>query len=338
MNDENLPEDRKQNTKNRHALKRHRWFVVISIFVCVIVIYLIVFELPRYSSGLMCGTKLKGLGTAMIVYVNENSNNLPTADKWCDLLIRWTECMPKQFICPHSNTKEGECAYAFNSSLTGKKYSEVPPDTVILFETKPGWNQHGGPEILTTEHHGGKGCNVLYADSRVEFVRTEDIDKLKWEVNKVAKELKIGDKAPVISLLDQDGKQVKLSDFKGKKILVYFYPKADTPGCTKQSCSVRDSEKQLKKTGVVALGISPDAPDKQKKFDDKYKLGFTLLCDTKHKVAEAYGVWQEKSMYGKKYMGIVRSSFLIDEKGKLTGVWYKVKPDDTVPNALAALK
>ena len=148
----------------------------------------------------------------------------------------------------------------------------------------------------------------------------------------------IGDKAPAFTLLDQNGKKVKLSDFKGRKLLLYFYPKADTPGCTKQACNVRDAREDLTTAGVAAVGISPDPPAKQQKFDTKHGLGFPLLADEDHKVAEAYGAWGEKSMYGKKYMGIIRSAFLIDEKGKIAAAWYKVSPKDTVPNALAALE
>ena len=145
--------------------------------------------------------------------------------------------------------------------------------------------------------------------------------------------LKVGDKAPALLLLDQEGNKVSLSNFKGKKLLVYFYPKADTPGCTKQSCSVRDASKELKKLGAAALGISPDQPPKQKKFDDKYSLGFPLLSDPDHQIADAYGAWGEKSMYGKKYEGIIRSSFVIDENSNILQASYKVKPLDTVPNA-----
>ena len=148
----------------------------------------------------------------------------------------------------------------------------------------------------------------------------------------------IGDKAPAFTLLDQKGKKVKLSDFKGRKLLLYFYPKADTPGCTKQACNVRDAREDLTTAGVAAVGISPDPPAKQQKFDTKHGLGFPLLADEDHKVAEAYGAWGEKSMYGKKYMGIIRSAFLIDEKGKIAAAWYKVSPKDTVPKALAALE
>jgi peroxiredoxin Q/BCP len=151
-------------------------------------------------------------------------------------------------------------------------------------------------------------------------------------------QLKVGDKAPAFSLEDQQGTTVKLSDFKGQKLLIYFYPKASTPGCTVQSCSVRDAKRDFTKKGVAVVGVSPDKPAAQKKFDDKYELGFPLLADTEHAMAEAYGVWAEKSMYGRTYFGIVRSSFLIDEKSKVAGAWYKVSPADTVPEALAALK
>ena len=150
--------------------------------------------------------------------------------------------------------------------------------------------------------------------------------------------LNIGDKAPAFSLLDQDGKKVSLSKFKGQKVLLYFYPKADTPGCTKQACSIRDASKDLNKLSVVAIGISPDEPSKLKKFNDKYELGFILLSDPEHKTAMSYGVWGKKSMYGKTYEGIIRSSFVIDEHGKIAQASYKVKPLDTVPKAIEVLK
>jgi peroxiredoxin Q/BCP len=139
--------------------------------------------------------------------------------------------------------------------------------------------------------------------------------------------LKQGDQAPAFTLKDQSDENVKLSGFKGRKVLVYFYPKADTPGCTTQACGLRDVLGQIGDTAVI--GISPDKPAKQAKFDQKYGLGFPLLADEDHAVAEAYGVWKEKSMYGRKYMGIERSAFLIDEKGKLEQVWYKISPKDT---------
>jgi peroxiredoxin Q/BCP len=151
----------------------------------------------------------------------------------------------------------------------------------------------------------------------------------------MATRLEPGDKAPAISLLDQDGTTVKLSGFKGRKVLVYFYPKADTPGCTTQSCALRDIAGDVGDTAI--LGISPDLPAKQKKFDDKYGLGFPLLSDPEHAVAEAYGVWGEKKLYGRAFMGIIRSAFLIDEKGKIEQAWYKVSPKDTPKNLLKAL-
>jgi len=146
-----------------------------------------------------------------------------------------------------------------------------------------------------------------------------------------------GSKAPAFRLKNQQGKTVKLSDFKGRRLLVYFYPKANTSGCTTQACAVRDALPDLSKAGVAAVGISPDGPSAQAKFDEKYGLGFPLLCDEDHAVAEAYGAWGEKSMYGKKYEGVIRSAFLIDSKGKVEQAWYKVSPKATVPNVLGAL-
>lgn len=149
--------------------------------------------------------------------------------------------------------------------------------------------------------------------------------------------LSAGDEAPDFALLDQSGRTVKLSDFRGRKLLVYFYPRADTPGCTIQSCSVRDAMPSLGKLNAAAVGISPDQPDAQQKFDAKFGLGFPLLSDPDHAVASAYGVWGKKSMYGKEYEGIIRSSFLVDEKGKIVEAWYKVSPQETVPKAEAHL-
>ena len=146
--------------------------------------------------------------------------------------------------------------------------------------------------------------------------------------------LSAGDKAPAFTLPDQNGDKVKLTDLKGRKVLVYFYPKADTPGCTTQSCELRDIRDDV---DAQIIGISPDAPEKQKKFDDKYSLGFPLLSDPEHQVAEKYGAWGEKSMYGRKYMGIIRSAFLVDEKGKIIEAWPKISPKDTPKKLLQAL-
>ena len=150
-------------------------------------------------------------------------------------------------------------------------------------------------------------------------------------------QLEVGDRAPAFTLVDQSGAKVKLTDFKGKRVVLYFYPKADTPGCTTQSCEVRDHRTDLAKLGAEVFGISPDTPAKQAKFDAKYTLGFPLLADEDHAVAEKYGAWGEKSMYGRKYMGIVRSAFVIDEKGKIAGAFYKVSPKDTVPKVRTVL-
>ena len=147
--------------------------------------------------------------------------------------------------------------------------------------------------------------------------------------------LKVGDQAPAIELLDQNGKTVSLAKLGKKKVLVYFYPKADTPGCTTQSCGLRDIKGDVGRTAII--GISPDKPDKLKKFDEKYELGFTLLSDIEHTVSLAYKVWKKKSMYGREYMGIERSAFLIDANGIIQGAWYKISPKDTPLNLLKAL-
>lgn len=148
--------------------------------------------------------------------------------------------------------------------------------------------------------------------------------------------LSAGDRAPAFNLADQHGNKVRLSSFKGRKVLVYFYPKADTPGCTTQSCGLRDVADDIGDT--VIIGISPDQPEKLARFDEKYSLGFTLLSDPEHETAEKYGAWGEKSMYGKKYMGIVRSAFLVDEKGKLIEAWPKISPKDTPIKLVKALQ
>jgi peroxiredoxin Q/BCP len=150
--------------------------------------------------------------------------------------------------------------------------------------------------------------------------------------------LETGDVAPRFALLDQHGNEVRLDDFRGRKILVYFYPEADTPGCTTQSCDVRDHRTELSGISVDVVGISPDLPDKQLAFDRKYGLGFPLLSDPDHTVATAWGTWGEKTRPdGSTYLGIIRSSFLVDEEGRIERAWYRVTPEDTVPNVLAAL-
>lgn len=146
-----------------------------------------------------------------------------------------------------------------------------------------------------------------------------------------------GDPAPPFQLLDQNSAPVSLSDFAGRKLLLYFYPKAGTAGCTKQACAVRDSLGDLTEAGTAAVAVSPDPPSAQDRFHRKYQLGFSLLSDPDHAVAETYGAWGERAMYGRRYMGIIRSAFLIDEEGRISQTWYKVSPGDTVTKALAAL-
>jgi peroxiredoxin Q/BCP len=150
-------------------------------------------------------------------------------------------------------------------------------------------------------------------------------------------ELRPDDAAPAFALLDQHGEIVSLDQYRGKQLLVYFYPEADTPGCTRQSCDLRDHRQDLAGLGLDVVGISPDAPPKQLAFDEKYHLGFPLLADEDHAVAEAYGTWVERERNGRTSMGILRSSFLIDEQGRIERAWYRVKPEDTVPNAVGAL-
>jgi thioredoxin-dependent peroxiredoxin len=146
-----------------------------------------------------------------------------------------------------------------------------------------------------------------------------------------------GEKAPDFELPDQDGRPVRLSDFRGQRVVLYFYPKADTPGCTTQACGVRDRSAEYVDASAVVLGVSPDSVAKVKKFYDKFSLGFTLLADEDHAVAESYGVWVEKSMYGRKYFGNERTTFVIDADGVVSEVLRKVKPAEHDDRALAAL-
>ena len=148
----------------------------------------------------------------------------------------------------------------------------------------------------------------------------------------------LGSAAPSFSAPDQSGKIVSLADFKGKTVILYFYPKDDTSGCTVEACSFRDEHATFKKKGAVIIGISPDNAKSHTKFIEKFELPFTLLSDSDHKIAEAYKVWVEKSMYGRKYMGMERSTFVIDPKGKLRAIYRKVKPAEHIAEVLAGLE
>ena len=149
--------------------------------------------------------------------------------------------------------------------------------------------------------------------------------------------LKQGDRAPAFSLPADTGETISLRDFKGKPVILYFYPRDDTSGCTVEACEFRDSWKDVTKAGAVVLGVSPDSPRSHQKFRTKYDLPFPLLADEGHEIAEAYGAWGDKSMYGRKYRGILRTTFLIGKNGKITRVFAKVKPNGHAAEVLAAL-
>jgi thioredoxin-dependent peroxiredoxin len=150
--------------------------------------------------------------------------------------------------------------------------------------------------------------------------------------------LEPGEKAPAFTLKSDSGKSVKLSDFKGKPVVLYFYPKDDTPGCTREACAFRDLKSEIEKAGAVVLGVSPDNVEMHGKFRDKYSLNFPLLADVDHEIADKYGAWREKNMYGKKSMGIQRSTYLIGSDGKIARVWKKVNVDGHDAAVLEAVK
>ena len=151
-------------------------------------------------------------------------------------------------------------------------------------------------------------------------------------------ELKEGLKAPLFKGVDQNGDTISLKDLFGKKLVLYFYPHDNTPTCTNQACNLRDNYSLLIKNGFHIIGISTDDVNSHKKFEKKYDLPFSLIADTNNNISEKYGVWGLKKFMGKEYVGMHRTTFLIDEKGVIIQAWYKVKPEDTVPNAIAALK
>jgi peroxiredoxin Q/BCP len=150
-------------------------------------------------------------------------------------------------------------------------------------------------------------------------------------------ELKIGDTAPAFEATTDSGETIKLSDYRGQRVVLYFYPKDDTPGCTTQACGFRDNYVDIEERNAVVLGVSPDNQASHVKFKTKYDLPFTLVVDEDHAIAEQYGVWGEKKMYGKTYMGILRSHFVIDAQGKIADTRVNVKPADSVQLALEAL-
>jgi thioredoxin-dependent peroxiredoxin len=150
--------------------------------------------------------------------------------------------------------------------------------------------------------------------------------------------LKEGDKAPAFTGTDQDGKKTSLVDYKGKKLVLYFYPEDDTPTCTIQACNLRDNYGLLRRNGFEIVGVSPDDPKKHKKFETKFDLPFTLLADTQHDILEKYGVWDQKQLFGHKYMGVLRTTFVIDEKGTIRKIFLRPKNKAHAEEILAAMK
>jgi thioredoxin-dependent peroxiredoxin len=149
-------------------------------------------------------------------------------------------------------------------------------------------------------------------------------------------QLEPGDEAPDFEARTDGGRTVKLSDYRGRKVILFFYPKDDTPGCTKQACGFRDRHADVEAHGAVVLGVSPDGVESHRKFKAKYSLPFPLLADEDHSIAERYGVWGQKSMWGRKYMGVVRSHFVIDEQGRVLEARVKVSPGESVSKAIQA--
>jgi len=190
-----------------------------------------------------------------------------------------------------------------------------------------GSDDRGGPgnaEVADAVFDGNVDRNF-----EPDFSRNEALMSVTVNVN---------DKAPEFTLQDENGKEVSLKGLRGKVVVLYFYPRADTPGCTVEACEFRDTYKQMQKTGAVLLGISPDTPQAQKKFQEKFKLPFPLLADADKKVADAFGVLQMKNMYGKKVMGIVRTTFIIGPDGKIQHIFPKVKAEGHAGEVLAYLK
>lgn len=231
---------------------------------------------------------------------------------------------------PKVDLSSGEIGLEGDGGERGSPPVEVGADPIELGQ---GGHRPFGTTLVV--RHGG---HVARLDRFPPGVKTLDNGTgprvLRYGAG-MADALAAGDRAPAFHLADQTGTKVRLSSFKGRKVLVYFYPKADTPGCTTQACGLRDIATDIGDT--VILGVSPDAPEKLAKFDEKYGLGFTLLSDPDHATAEAYGAWGEKSMYGKKYQGVIRSAFLVGETGKVEAAWPKISPKDTPKNLLKAL-
>jgi peroxiredoxin Q/BCP len=182
-------------------------------------------------------------------------------------------------------------------------------------------------------------CDYIHDDSKSATLRRlRPVCIPVLTIKEVPKMLAEGDKAPGFKLQDQDGNTVTLASLRGSAVVLYFYPKDDTPGCTREACAFRDARADYAKAGAKVVGISPDAVPAHRKFAEKYELPFTLLADPEKKACEAYGVWQEKNMYGKKTMGVVRTTFVLDPKGKIRKVFPRVKVDGHADAVLKAIK
>jgi thioredoxin-dependent peroxiredoxin len=198
-----------------------------------------------------------------------------------------------------------------------------------------GSDGRGSDDRGSDDRSGLGNAEAADADFDRNVARNFDPD---FSRNEALMSVNVNDKAPEFTLQDENGKEVSLKGLRGKVVVLYFYPRADTPGCTIEACEFRDTYKQMQKTGAVLLGISPDTPQAQKKFQEKFKLPFPLLADADKKVADVFGVLQMKNMYGKKVMGIVRTTFIIGPDGKIQHIFPKVKAEGHAGEVLAYLK
>jgi peroxiredoxin Q/BCP len=213
---------------------------------------------------------------------------------------------------------------------------------VLLANVREAVQKDGTGVSRTGWGHGGhdddeKDGREESQDSRHESVTAARIAQLEWHMADSA-QLQEGDHAPGFTLETDDGVSLSLDDLHGRDVVLYFYPKDDTPGCTREACAFRDVYQEMQRAGALVLGVSPDNTKSHHRFADKFDLPFPLLADPEHTVAEAYGVWKEKVNYGKRYMGIERSTFLIGKDGRIRRVWRRVKPDDHAQDVLEAVR
>lgn len=195
-----------------------------------------------------------------------------------------------------------------------------------------------GRSGTTTQAKSGAGAVKTKNKSRPQLSPKKTAPPSKNSTSASTVQLKVGQKAPPFILFSQAGKKVSLTDYRGKRVVLYFYPKDDTPGCTKEACAFRDSIEEINESGAVVLGVSADSVDSHKKFAQKFNLNFPILSDVDKKMVQAYGVWKEKSLYGRTFMGIERSTFIIDEQGKIAEIFSKVKVDSHLEEVLGELE